>query len=993
MKNETAKHLVTIFTIPKPFIGLIGIIQRNAIQSWITRSARPDVILLGSEEGVAGIAQEFGLRHVPDIKVNEFGTPLIDFAFETAQRLSNSDLMAYVNADIILLDSFFNNLDYLSLLDHSALMVGRRHDLMMWEPVDFSNPEWSQLIEKEALHNGLLDASSGIDYFVFKKGLYQNIPPFAVGRTYWDNWLLWYAKRFGSALIDATRRIMIVHQEHPYTHKKGGVKEIWNGIEAQRNYLLSQGCSATINDSTHCLDDQGIVPIYESYRLPETMLQDVFDFKYRQSVEAYFRGEYEIALDLLEYIRLWARDNIIPEGYRPHLSKVLLALGEPVGNKGQNEKLPNNLILETALQDARKEARQGKIDRAVEIILRQAISVNSQSPLPYVELAELLVSAKRYEDAMQVLPEVPENTDRIWMCEIAAICHAALGEEQQAEAAAMAVLQQKGDRARPLEVLGMLAARRGTIAAAYEFLQRAATADSCRGEALLALGMLTWNSGELEAGYQLFRQSLVLSPLNADAASILHDAARRLSHLSEFVDLMHDLLSQFPDVRHLIMAFSEALAESGQIKLALAQLEDGIVRIGCDDELLDKALDLRKQCGPHRGSRFGGLPAVSLCMIVRDECTNLQHCLSSTRPVVDEIIIVDTGSIDRTADVATVFGAKVYHYTWANDFSAARNFALAQATGELVFVLDADEVLSESDFQRFAQTLQSSAGKMVAWSVTTRNYSNRPESEGWLTNDGTGGEREQGDGWYPSCKVRLFPNSSLIRFHGDIHEMVEPDLRHHGIPIEHADFVVHHYGELDEKDQKAKQLRYYQMGKTKLAGRPNDQVALAELALQAGQLGFFEEAIEYWDRLLASGAAVRDVYFNRSYALMGLHRYADALASAEKALELDPDHKESQLNAALCELHTGNSESACQRVDSLSDQHREWPLLTALRLALTVISGESRTASACHADLCRQGYGVDAYLEQLQNSLILAGQPIFAGQLAIWVKGVSRSGM
>lgn len=656
------------------------------------------------------------------------------------------------------------------------------------------------------------------------------------------------------------------------------------------------------------------------------------------------------------------------------------------GATGAVASLVREQLVATALQDARREARQGRIDKAVEIILRQAISVHSQSPLPYVELAELLVSAKRYEDAMQVLPEAPENTDRIWMCEIAAICHAALGDDKQAESAAVAVLRQKGERSRPLEALGTLAVRHGRTMEAEELFRRAASAEPGRGEPLLAMGMLCWSRGALQEAFRLLYRSVELSPLNPDAAGLLHEAARRLVRIPDFLELMQSILGRFPDARHILLELVDAFSENGNISQALSLLERGIVLIGCDDDLLDLALSLRRQLAPHNGSQFMGVPTVSLCMIVRDESACLPRCLASARPVVDEIIVVDTGSIDRTADVAEVFGAKVCHYRWENDFAAARNHALEKAGCEWVLVLDADEALSEHDYELVARTLKSCAGKMVAWRITTRNYTNRSESEGWQANDGSYQDQEQGDGWYPSYKVRLFPVSASIRFCGDIHEMVETDLRHLGIPIELADFVVHHYGELEEKDRRAKQLRYYEMGKAKLAGHPDDRSAIAELALQAGQLGFFEEALEYWDRLLVIGITVRDVFFNRAYALMGLHRYTEALASAEKALELEPDHKESQLNAAICELHTGNLENAWQRVGRLSEQYREWPLLAALRLALAVIAGESQVAVDCHTELCRHGYGVGAYLQELQRSLILVGQPVFAGQLAIWAK-------
>src|SRR5436190_22371274 len=86
---------------------------------------------------------------------------------------------------------------------------------------------------------------------------------------------------------------------------------------------------------------------------------------------------------------------------------------------------------------------------------------------------------------------------------------------------------------------------------------------------------------------------------------------------------------------------------------------------------------------------------LSLCMIVKNESKHLANCLESVDGVVDEIIIVDTGSTDNTIEIAEKYGAKVFHYKWHDDFGAARNEALKYASGDWVLVLDADEVLSD----------------------------------------------------------------------------------------------------------------------------------------------------------------------------------------------------------------------------------------------------------------------------------------------------------
>lgn len=315
---------LTLFTIPKPFSGRTGMIQMNALKSWTLLSPRPRIIVFGDEPGAARAADELGLIHVPSVETNEYGTPLIGSIFAEAQRMAPTPFVAYINTDIVLLSSFASAAASLPVVGYPCLMVGRRHDLMVWDPIDFSSGWEDRLVAK--VHNeGLLDASSGIDYFMFTNGLYRDIPPFAVGRTCWDNWLLWKALDSGGHLIDASRRVMIVHQEHPYTHAKGGANEIWNGIEAQRNRDLAQGGLATIRNADYCLEES-IVPWHGGYALPEPMMQDVNDLKFRESVGAYIRGEYEMALDLLDYIRIWTQDGKMPEAYRSHMAKVLLAL-------------------------------------------------------------------------------------------------------------------------------------------------------------------------------------------------------------------------------------------------------------------------------------------------------------------------------------------------------------------------------------------------------------------------------------------------------------------------------------------------------------------------------------------------------------------------------------------------------------------------------------------------------------------------------------------
>ncbi|MDD6057880.1 MAG: glycosyltransferase family 2 protein [Clostridiales bacterium] len=95
------------------------------------------------------------------------------------------------------------------------------------------------------------------------------------------------------------------------------------------------------------------------------------------------------------------------------------------------------------------------------------------------------------------------------------------------------------------------------------------------------------------------------------------------------------------------------------------------------------------------------MPSISLCMIVKNEEAVLARCLDSIADLVDEIIIVDTGSTDHTKEIAARYTSKIYDYKWHSDFSAARNFSFSKASMEYIYTADADEILDEENRERF----------------------------------------------------------------------------------------------------------------------------------------------------------------------------------------------------------------------------------------------------------------------------------------------------
>lgn len=252
---------ITLFAVPKPFRGHIGIIQRNAIRSWTLLDPRPEIILLGDEEGIAEAAAELGVRHVPELARNEFGTPLLNDVFEKAGRLASSDLLAYVNADIILLEDFPAAVRRVHRWRRRSLMIGKRRDVNIVEPWNFERSSWQADLRSRVFASSTQRSEWYLDYFVFPRDLYAEIPPLAIGRTAWDNWLVWQARQIKAAVVDTTPAVLAVHQNHDYSHHPGGEHGVWEGDEAKRNLQLAGGEKHCFNsdDATHRLTSGGSV--------------------------------------------------------------------------------------------------------------------------------------------------------------------------------------------------------------------------------------------------------------------------------------------------------------------------------------------------------------------------------------------------------------------------------------------------------------------------------------------------------------------------------------------------------------------------------------------------------------------------------------------------------------------------------------------------------------------------------------------------------------
>jgi hypothetical protein len=262
--------VLTIFAAPKPFEGLISGIQRNAILSWTRLVPACEVILLGEERGIAQFATEHRLRHLGEVERNEFGTPLVSSIFRQAEQAATWPTLAYVNADIILMPEFVAAIRCISF--PRFLLVGRRWDVRLDQALDFDDPRWDARLRGDVQRRGKLNLPCAMDYFVYSRGLYQEVPPFAIGRFAWDNWLVYGARRQEAQVVDMTAAVTAVHQDHDHSQIAGFTARGRTSPEIRRNLkLCGAACNYSVADADWRLRPTGAggtAPEWELVRNP-----------------------------------------------------------------------------------------------------------------------------------------------------------------------------------------------------------------------------------------------------------------------------------------------------------------------------------------------------------------------------------------------------------------------------------------------------------------------------------------------------------------------------------------------------------------------------------------------------------------------------------------------------------------------------------------------------------------------------------------------------
>lgn len=284
-------------------------------------------------------------------------------------------------------------------------------------------------------------------------------------------------------------------------------------------------------------------------------------------------------------------------------------------------------------------------------------------------------------------------------------------------------------------------------------------------------------------------------------------------------------------------------------------------------------------------------------MIVRNEEGNLGACLESAAGLFDEIVVVDTGSTDRTVEVARALGAVVFPFPWVDDFSAARNASLAHATGDYAFWLDADDRIEPPARERLGRLLDRLGGTPSAYLMRC-SCDPGPDGSGGAVVD----------------HIRLFPLRADIRWVNRVHEQILPALKKGGVGLARADVTIRHVGYSDPDLRRRKLDRDQRLSLADLAERPDDPFVLFNLGWIAMERKDYLAALPHLRASLAASGST-DAITRKLYALIALAHQrlgqaGEALAACAEGLAIAQGDPELLFREAVVRRINGDRDGA-----------------------------------------------------------------------------------
>jgi glycosyltransferase involved in cell wall biosynthesis len=267
---------------------------------------------------------------------------------------------------------------------------------------------------------------------------------------------------------------------------------------------------------------------------------------------------------------------------------------------------------------------------------------------------------------------------------------------------------------------------------------------------------------------------------------------------------------------------------------------------------------------------------LSLCMIVKNEESCLERCLNSVKGFADEIVIADTGSSDKTKEIAKKFTDKVFDFEWCNDFSKARNFSLSKATCDWVFVLDADEVIDDENKKKIKQIIESNTDAVL---ITQREYRRNEKIVGFNFLSEKNEFTREYKGYTSTPVIRLFRRNKNIYFEDAVHETVTKSIIAAGLKIsDRKDIFIHHYKEEKGEERfKQRQLTYFEIEQERIKKDPKNARAHYKIA------GIYDAIFNDLEKCLTHLKLAYENGYNEKHCLISIGNCLLKLKQKEEA--------------------------------------------------------------------------------------------------------------
>lgn len=280
-------------------------------------------------------------------------------------------------------------------------------------------------------------------------------------------------------------------------------------------------------------------------------------------------------------------------------------------------------------------------------------------------------------------------------------------------------------------------------------------------------------------------------------------------------------------------------------------------------------------------------------MIVKNEERYLASAIGSIRDICSQLIVVDTGSTDKTPEIAKRFEAEVYHFEWCDDFSAARNFSLEKATQPWILALDGDEVIASKDLSKLTSYLND---QTCAYTLAKRHYTTKLSTNGYIPNHAEYIALEKGTGYFVSSNILLFPNRTDVRYRGHVHELVEKSVGEAGLSVVECPVPIHHYGHLDDSRRAERGALYQSLGQKKIENNAECWKSHYELGVQLYHNRDIRSAIEHLELSLKLNPNFARAWSDLGFLYVQAKRPEDAQTLLEKAVQRFPNSSDCHLN-------------------------------------------------------------------------------------------------